>query len=358
MAASTENRFVNFVPPKLFDLTVSGSNDVRAATPVRGPGQWIEMGDALNWLFGRGGQLVNTGPQRKGITGTGTQAFSFYVWPKAEAQVRVWTVSIILRSGGTSAHGSFQAPSGTTIGKWQIGVGDPDPTRTSKVFAYAETIASPSATPQAITAKLVGGTNNTNGTIDVVGISCFEFPRYLLTTGASEGVDSSTLDQGQPIYAGANGISIAEVYDQLGDVKDEARRTKLFDWHKTNWITITTTSFPGTSNILNVNPPVLNRHMENGTTARNAAWTVYAAVDTGSAEVKVTATSGATSTITVSTTSLSWHTPKNFAIDTEHISRLGTDGGIRDGTRDRLRFEGRVVSGGPLKLSGISVGEP
>lgn len=354
--AQTENRKVALIPPAV-DL-----GGFRATRPVKGPTQWKSMGHVLNWLTGRGGQLVNAGPDR---VGTFTHAFTFYVWPRSPHSERVWTISLIRRTN-EAAFGTFQAPTGTEIGKWNMSASDPDGIHIPKLFAFQENIPSPSSTPGAITAKLVVDTQS-DATVDIVGISCFELPRAFLDVAGAEGVDAATLAKGQPVYAGTgSGESVGELWAQGQDLDittGVARRNKLFDFHRRvgSGLSITTASFSGTSNILAVNPPVLNRHMQDTSTTRNAAWTVFADVTNGTTtgEVKVTATSGATSTITVTSTIETWTSVKTFAIDTEHISRLTTDGGIRDGTRDRLRFEGRVASGaGTLRLFGISVGEP
>jgi len=106
-----------------------------------------------------------------------------------------------------------------------------------------------------------------------------------------------------------------------------------------------------------INPAIQNRLMYNGETTRDVKVNVYAKVSSGATgTILMTMTNGATCTFTVTSTSATWHTTQTLTVEVDDPTRWETDGGIRGGTRDELKVEVKVASGGQtLYLLGISM---
>lgn len=340
-------------PPAV--IVPGASNTIRAATVVKGSGQWREMADASLWLFSKGSQAVVAGPGLYQFDESDTEVeYRFYVWPSAKAVSRIWFVSLFAPTEGVT--GTIESPDGSIV---EFSIGASMLVQTVRV---PEVVASAAAGEVIITITIATGTN-----MQVVGINAHELPRKVLTQVDTAYVPAvQTCDSGQPIYDedDTDSLSINGVTHSLQYAVIEGRRAKLFDWRNNAGVVITATSFPGSSNIFSFNPAVLARGLydpahDAAFADRTVAWAVRAKVSgsTPSGEVKVTsnAGSGNTSTLTFTSTSLVWMTG-TFKIKAEDPTTNATDGGLGTG-RDELLFVARKTAGTSITINGIAVAE-
>ncbi len=336
------------IPPRLMEGS-DALNQIRAALPVAGHGQWNAMAIADNWLHGVGGQIACFGPGNAEIAAASTETYHAYAWPRAQHGTWLWAVQFVA-SSSSGAHGTVTLSPGSDVFEWSVGTTKPE-----TVFFTHD----PSSIADGGISIAVHVDTLSAGSVSVRTISVCELPRaFLPTTSASVGVHETSCIADQPIYANTDvddKFSAQAVWEQVRDASTLCRRQKMFDWFNPAGVTATVTTFSGTSNIFHIDPAIQNRLL--GTlTARNTSWSVYALVTGGGAvgEVRVTMASGATSTITVTNTTAAWATPATFAIDTDELSETGW---IRDGVRDTATFEARKTAGTSITVYGISVGE-
>lgn len=341
-------RVVPMTPPEM------DTSEVRTGKPVKGNRQWWNMGKNALYIAGKGGSLSGFNP-RKSIGVGGSAFFHSYIWPRVENADRLWTVTIA--GTQTGAESIFEPAnafglivdsiSGDQIG-WSIGPGKPQtfylvasysPTINPGEAALTITVNSSSATP-----------------VSVLSVTESELPR--VTVEPTEGPNGSTLRKPHPIYEVAN-KSVSAVAEHANTLRNRARRNYLFGWCDSTGTGVTITSGPGYTPIFpaGILPPVLARKVRNADDVLECAWNVYASVNAGEAEVRVTAASGDTDTILVTTTGIDWQNPGAFDADSEEMARLTIDGGIRGGVRDALTFDARVTTATTLKVYAISVGE-
>jgi hypothetical protein len=346
--------FIQNIPPQLI---TSGQNAIRAAAQIRGTATWQPMAQATNWVLGRGGSLVVAGPPwQTTITAGGSRAFHFYHWPRKQNQFQIWYVSIQTTTQA-GASGTVEVPNGTELGTWQIdsNVDAYQP----QTFAFQRTVASPDGTPADITVT-VRNDSDSDAAIIVTSISGHELPRYDLDTfTASPVIDDQTCATKAPIFEeSSDEQSVNAVAVCADNAVTEGRRSCLFSWFYPSGVTITAGSFPGTSNIFMLDPSIVARHLYSGTNTATVNVAVYAAMtgSTPAGDVKVTAASGASSTLHFTSASSTWVTG-NLTVETEDLSRLSTDGGLRGGTRETLRIEARKTAGTAIVVAGICIGE-
>lgn len=343
---------VYLAPPSIIPAGGQGStvNDVRIASPVMGYSQWRRWGSAVNWLQGYGGQLIVNGPIGGTLSAGTTTDFRWYTWPSSIHTARLWNIGL----RGTGAWGYVDFDSGAQL---DFVLDDANVTRT---LSFVDIASSPATGEETLGIIVASG----SGSVVVDSVLCTELPRAVLSSTANtRGMLTSSLQNGELIYDPADTLSklsAGGLWAQVQDAKDECRRKKLFDWctDDATGLTITDTTFTGTSNILAIDPPVQTRHMENGTTVREIAVAVYSACTGGpqTADFKVSAASGDSVTFTINGAA-QWHTNGVFDVETDDFTQPST---IRGGTssRDTLTFEARVTGGTTnVKIYAICVAE-
>lgn len=326
-------------------------NDVRAASPVRGPGQWEPWAQAQLWLAGRGAQLASIGPSVT-ITGAGG-ALGLYVHCEPHPQIRNWLWILTMYNESGQVNGTFTGAQGTVIGNWTMSQVAPYCTQT---FMFTEAFAAEPA--KEFTAVVTNTSASGTAYCKMASLQAVELPAFSLSTFGSSGaalVDPSTCRTNMPIYEpssgnkSANGLArvVANETDGAG-MLCEGRRAHLFSWaHSGLGITVTATTYPGVSQFFSSDPRVLSRSIVEGASSRSVRVAI-AALATGGAHtgaVRIAAAKAGTSvSVAVTATTYAWYYA-DLAIECEDLDQNATDGGLRGGTRESLLIEGKVTGG-------------
>lgn len=350
---------VPYVPPKI--IASGDESRIRAAAPVVGNGQWREMADLMNWLYGRGAQLVCGNPRMilTGDEGYGNpfggippgvmaNAYEAYVWPRTQFTRRVWLVTLSIGDSGTS-YGEFRDYTGATVlGTWNLSRND---TRVEPIATFA--IVEPWTAAAGMTGLKIFNEDLSEEYVFVHGVCCFEMPFSALSTVPNE----QTLNSKQPIYeASGNSESLDLVAQTADTLVTHARRCALFSWYTPTAVTITATTFAGASNVFVVPPAIVPRHLYSGVTTGTVNWAMYGVSYGGTCFARVTMSSGHTTTVTITSTTLA-ATIGASTVRTEDLSRLGTDGGIRTGSRDYAIVEVSRITATRYEVFGFYMGE-
>jgi hypothetical protein len=345
--------FVPTIPPRVID---PDTNSVRAAYQIAGRSTWVPRAQAVSFLLGKGGSLVIGGPYNGTIAAGSALAFHFYYWPRKQNQFQLWTIGICT-SSTAGASGTVEIPSGTEVGSWQID--DNTDSHQPQPFTFQRTVASPTSSPSEITINVTNDSTS-DTSILVTGICGYELPRYELNTfTASSMPDEQSCYAKAPIYAeNADEKSVNGVAVSAFNALDEARRSVLFSWAHPFGVVVTAAAFPGTSNVFLLDPSIVARHLYNGTNTASVAVAVFAKMvgSTPAGDVKITAQSGGTVTLHFTSTSATWVTG-TLTVETEDLTRLATDGGLRGGSRETLKIEARKTAGTNITIYGICIGE-
>ena len=337
-------------------------NDIRAATPVQGFSQWHPMAQAQMWLLGHGGNLVSIGPY---IDMTTAQGWACHAYPHTHILNWLWILSLARTAVAANVWGHFVGAQGTTLGTWQLD--NSLQTFTPQTFLFVETFTSMAASYSFAPAVYVDSTS-----LDVaqVSLTATELPAGDITTfgsAAEEVVDPATCATGAPIYepAGAtehrSASGLAEILYSVtagAGLIGEARRPTLYNWAHPIGVSTTETSFASLG-MSEPTPTIVGRHMYNGTNTTTVRVRVRAYVvgapNTG--EIKLTATTGGTLTLTITTDTATWYSG-DLTVETEDLSRNATDGGLRGGSREMITIQGRVTGGSTtIGVTGLHIGE-
>ncbi len=344
--------------PPVLDRGDPNANEIRAGMPVRGSSQWAPMGSAALWLLGTGGTLISAGPTAfTGAYSAGALdgyiaepgdsiTHYFYNWPSPYVYNRLWCVSLSCPDGFGQASGRLYVTTSGIDRPWAIDRSAFGPTTKGLVTVrFVERWNTD--TPGQIGIALQNDASS-NNSVMFAGITCHELPLASLS-------DSVSLGAGAPIHEGrVKYVTEKAMTEGLAtSVITYARRNCVFSWGSVPGVTISRSSFAANSNILRDRPPVLARHKKLGVTTGNYA--VACKTDGVTGTLRVTATSGDSSDITLAGFA-GWHVGE-ITVDTEDLSRNETDGGIRGGTRDQLRFEAIRSTGTNVQIYGLCVGE-
>lgn len=327
----------------------STKNTIRAGTPVRSS-QWTDMAKAVNWLHGRGGTLVSSGPYIAaggGLAAGSSAGFNYYVWPRYECTERLWTVQIIAGASGSSAFGTIT--SGSFSADWAV---DGAAYLTSVTTVYLQETVTASATPAGVTLT-VANDSASAGAVYILGVTLHELPRNTLPAGY--GVDVPSVDGGQFIYGGAAAdLSIDAVHAHSQTAKTIARKSHLFSW----WNPVGVTEAGTTPvELWGFSPYVSCRLLESANTTRSVAWAAYGAISgTGSGHVVLDAGTGDSDAITFTSTTPAWQA-STLTINTEDPSRWLTDGGQRSGTGDNFMASIANITATDVTVLGICMAE-
>lgn len=332
--------------------TTGMKNRIRAAHPVRGPGQWERLAAAANWLRGRGGTLVGANGVNVSIGPGDSPTFMYRAWPRAEHATRLWIIGISTVGDG-SAKGtiSITAPSTAITRDFAIATSD---TRLIE-FPIIHTIDAATDVPETVAVQ-VATDSNSESSIVVQSISCHEVPRVQL--GEGEGAELSSLYANRQIYEHAtrnDDRGLEAVARHARYAKQVARKNHLFSWYYPTGVTSTSGSLV---DLFPLYPFVCARLLESANTSRNIVWNAYALVTGGTAtgEVAVTTAAG-TTTMAVTSTGATWHADHTSSIETEDPTRWATDGGIRGGTRDTMQIQIRQTGATSITIFGFCAAE-
>lgn len=338
------------IPPPLLESGehTDERNQIRAAYPVLGFGQWQAMAVAANWVAGIGGALASCGPDAVDVAAGSSSTRRFYLWPRAQNASWLWAVEIEAQSA-SGARGTVTLAPGADAFDWAVA------DDRAKTFLFPH---DPSAIAPGEASVQISNSTTSPGAVRLRTVGVYELPRaYFGTATATVGVHETSCVGGQPIFENTtidDKFSAQAVFEQTRDASTSATRSTLFSWFNPTGLTTAATAFTGTSNIFHVDPAMQCRLLAAGATTRVVQWAVYANVTGGGAvgEVRVTV-GGGTSTITVVTTVAGWHTGL-VSVETDSPSESAF---IRGGTRDEATFEMRKTAGTSITVHGIDVGE-
>lgn len=351
---------VPLFPPSLADARITNAaianrNGYQSGGLVIG-GQWQRLADLENWITGRGGCLVapNRGP---GATTASGNTYRYNVWPRGEALHRMW---VVRAWGGVASFKVVSAENPTIIAQQRSGA----TLDQSSTYTLIVPVATPGSTAEeeaTITVSQTGSGTVSNYAVD--SIALYELPRSILQVGASENaVDLASCKPGEYI-ADRDEASVGGVLTAVENCRARARRNSIWHWASgfagvsSLGIQEATTSFV---NSFLLPQPALARHMYSGGTTGTLAWRVYATAITTNGEIRLTTTSGATSTITITAgAGYAWWPLAGAATFTVNSEDISTSNGLRGAAYDDMTIAARVaVGGGTMRCQAISVGEP
>lgn len=343
------------VPHKPPLVPVSGNNNpIRTGWPVRGNVDWKPAGRQALWLLGGGSSLVSAGPDTTSITTA--SALRFYAWPHVQNTDMLWMVGLSC-GDAQGANGSITDLADNELARWQIRQDSLTYIGMPKVFAIAQQHVATPANGE-IGIKIVNDTYMSD--VYVTGVTCTEVPRAFLEPGDVNPADTDSLASKMPICDTGTSAGLRQLARAANEAITDSRRACLCSIHLiTAWTTASGTfATPFTYPDDGDNPvviPVLARcrYSGEGAAGRTVAW---AALVTGTGEVKVTAASGDTDTQTFTGATDDWVTG-TIDIDAESMTDLGAaDGGLQSATRDTLTVELRATSG-TIEFNGFCAGE-
>lgn len=283
---------------------------IRVASPVSTV-TWSQLAGLGNWVRGKGAMLVPWCSPDVSVTSAATEIFRFRVKPRTSAVERIWGFLVAASSAGITA--DLKAPTTGTA----VTVNALAETDFLVPYFVTETLASKSGTEQEINCSVKAN----GGTVRVVGICCYEQDRPLLNEDATDlGLDIPTCGAGQPILVTSAGYeSLPGVYDVVkSGTSLDGRRVGLLHatWGDTG-VTRTTASF---ADMLALPAPVLAAKRYRTDVTATVKWSVYAKVAGGAGgQVRLTADSGDTDTITVTGTTAAWATASTLIVDCEDM---------------------------------------
>ena len=294
--------YLPFVRPEPDEALIRVSSPVSTRT-------WQALAGCSNYVRGKGAMLVPWTFADVQITSASTETFRFRVKPRTSAVERIWGFLVTASSSGYTV--DIKAPaSGTAV------VFDVIPTADDIVpYFVTETLASKSGTEAEINCSIKA----TGGTVNVVGICCYEQDRPLLNEDATDmGVDQPTLAAGQPIIASTYESLAGVANTVLNGSKIDGRRVGLLHatWGDTG-VSRTTASY---QDMLTLPAPVLAAKRYRTDTTADVSINVYAKVAAGAGgNVRFTAASGDTHTFTITNTTAAWQTSNVLTVDCEDV---------------------------------------
>lgn len=324
---------------------------IASGLPVRGV-QWAQAGRALNWLLGRGRIILPaTRVEGSGVAPSSTATYRAQIWTREQARHRCWHVVLRLAIGGDVALATITFPDGATADA-TLYDSEADRRIAFAGFYTVEEVASPANGPVAVEITLASDAGSTDD-VYIDAISCFELPRREIgADGTDYGVDLGTVTADSPIYDDA-GKSVGGI--ARGIVRAQAYDPRcLFTYMRASGDGLSTSSGAFVA-LFDEGPVVQPSQQFIGETLRPCSVYVYAYCDAATTgEVKLTAASGDTLTLSVTSTSGAW---VSGTIDC-YAEDLSASDGRRSTTTEILTVEARVASGaGAIYVESICVAE-
>jgi hypothetical protein len=342
-------------PPQL--IPSNRANAIRAGLPVRGSGQWQDMAAADLWLLARGSSLVVAGPTVTPIDPGGNAMLRYYAWPHEQCMGRVWCVGLATTTAAP-AKGQLTADDPGVAHRWAIPGDVPGKV---KQVVFGDPITSADATPREL-ALLLQLDADSLGSVMIASVGCYELPRSSLhPAGSLSNVPDDLSDASRrKIFDDVSGgvASVAPVLRGQIDAIAQARRACLMSWWYEAGVTITAPTYPGSSNLFDVDPPLLTRHLYEGEAQRTVRLAVKASKTGSNAKVKGITTSGGSCEFTITSGTPTWYVG-DLTCSTDDMEALDSDGGL-GGARDYLTMLAHRGSGefDDVTIYGVCVGEP
>ena len=322
---------------------------IRSGEPVLSE-TWTDSALLVNWLRGRGRQMVPASVANIAIAGGGSETFRFKCHPAYPITRRIWCLTIRGDEATRDSDVTITAPSGT---------GTPTTFRVARDRTLLTPIVYGETAARSSTLAEYSLDIDPDDDVIVEAISYVDIPRStLVVSGSDTGVELESVGARQPIVAGANqglqGVSDTEGLMALGFERH------LFEFSVSdNGVQPATLAFgAGPTSIFQLAIPVLTRCVYQGDTVGPAVVYVLAWCSNGttSANIAVTAASGDSVTIAVPllTTTPTW---LNGSLDVQ-CEDLTTATGLQGASWDGLTFTvTRTAGAGTTYVAAVSVFE-
>lgn len=350
------------IVPTVPDLLLLNSNGVRATYPVVGSTH-RNTAAAVNWLLGRGHNLVVDGPKiiPQAAGGAAPQIFSYFYHRDAyhySLNLQITMSSLSAVGANTPCYGRIQFPTG-----------GPDQTfgvdRTPTTFNMRLDLGSATNATEEISFRLYNdapvGDGITNVTILVHQILIYECPNPTIEPA---GLNYFTFAPKSPIYFDA--VPIGASISQLASLAQIAahtifRRGALFTVASPEINTKASPGGGGSSSytqLFRMNPSIQAPMMGPGSTKKTCKCAVKGALQgtATSVDVRITMTTG--DVATCNSAAGAWSSVQDIDIERDDPARWATDGGIRGGTRDVATIEYRAngtAGAGAVLVSSVCI---
>jgi len=344
---------VKLYPPRLSTVEVSG-NLIRNAAPIMGGDDWSPWGAACNWMNARGATLVSApGAADEEINVEDGALYRYWIWPHALNITRVWHFGLACPDDVAETITGTVTLEDATTAEWRIPAG----TRADQEvrFKIFQTIDPPSGADQQAFIWYQRTDLGADTNPYVTSHRCEELPR----TFHEELLDEQTCLPQRLIYQSDSPLDQIKSAHAVGlhmeIAKELCRRAHLLTFFYPPGIEFDLGTFAAFLPTSIGDVPIQPRHLHNGETTRSVPWVIYAGATGGDGEVRLTAASGDTDTITVDEGAAGWY-GGTIELNTEDPSTLDSDGGLRGGVRDTIVCEARVTTATTLNMYGLNIG--
>jgi hypothetical protein len=322
--------------------TIAIANSVRAVS-------WVDAAALQCWLAGRGSMDVPAHCPFE-TTLSDLDSTEFRYWTKPRYQTTRYALTIVL-SGAAGGVAYAQFP----IGGATQTIRAPRRREAVPVTLFAD--RSSQSSSEAEIGCYVAAAESDGVSVDLIQIEAL--PRGLLSVSGSDlGAKRLAFNPRQPII---EATVVDQVLDRQNDLRDAARRVGLFQQSRGTNNPWTTTSgsysglFVGTI-------AFVPRQLYDGQTFYRCSWRVLAKCSDGSTagDIRVTTTSGESSTITIPTSTTSWTwlptTAGAAATFEPECEDNTTSDGLQGAAYDECTFEFRRTAGaGSVQIATVSV---
>jgi hypothetical protein len=289
---------------------------VNPGAPVRAAGTWRELADGIQWIAGKGAQLVPFFSTNFQVAAGVTKTLRFRVRPRGKAIRRVWGLLLQANtfSVGTSVTIRAPAVTGTAVTTdigfralfWQP-------------FQYIEDLTAKSSTEQEISIDIAA----TGGTANVLGIGCYEEDRSALNDDATDyGIRVETVVPRAPMIDVAQ-TSLRGVYDAFANM--DARRVGIFHIALDTGEAFSRLSATLQS-ITDLPPKIQVGKLNSGATTAQCYWSCYARMatsgGTGGSVKLSTSLSGVSDTATITGTTFAWITSRAITVSADNFASV------------------------------------
>lgn len=339
--------FVKVFPPRVPDSSIKSGLLVRSS-------DWSDIAQYHNWLTGRGGQLICGCAPNLAVGSGATDTFRFYVRPRHAHWHRLWYIWVLPVVSDSRVSVKSILPLAGSAQVYRV-----SSENQSKLLKYSFANSSPNETEAEAAIEIAVATG---GAIRVHNIACFEVPRVQLDALATDyGANENTVQRGNIIYDGEadlrSATGIVHVAEHVGGKRtgNAMLRRHGYFWSVDDSDAKQTslTSFQNMQST--AKPQLLGRIYNSGQTAKRYKVRVRATnsgpVETGG-QVKFTMTSGATATITVSSTSFAWTSAVDLQPDCED---LAASDGRRSSRHDEVTIQFKAEAGKSISVSAIAI---
>lgn len=330
---------------------VSGAG-ISAGRPVRAY-DWTSAAALENYIRGNGCSLVPRTTIGETIAaGTVTRTYRFRCRTNQFAKQRVYFLELLSATAGVSTIASVSVNGATAVS-----VGCSTSKASVVPVELTENIGSPNQNEQEIT---VAVTSSATGSVTVMAIAIAEVPMAALAPTADLGMDLGRVAPLAPIdIASVGRVQYDTVNATVGAI-NAGRRVGMHHYVASGsegaGITSTSTTFVSLYTA-GCEAPHLGRYLYTGDTTRTLTFKAYGKITGGATfSLRLTMTSGATTTITTTSGVAGWFgTSNTIAVDCEDLS---VSDGRRSARWDVAAIDYKTSSGAQtLTLYSVSIWE-